>query len=153
MLQRTLDYPRRCAIDSDTDGVCEFDATWRPWRATFPTFSWNTDPTTSTTGIRNATPVFIGEISYPQPWLSDIEFTRGGDMLLGLRDRFPDQHGYSSPEPLQLNAPITYYLYAGARSTQVPRIVVQQGREVLYSADGAGDLLRACRIGSAWVVD
>jgi uncharacterized repeat protein (TIGR01451 family) len=153
VLQRSLDYPRRCAIDADNDGICEFDATWRPWRATFPTFSWNTNSTTSTTGIRNATPVFIGEISYPQPWLSDIEFTRGGDMLLGLRDRFPDQHGYSSPEPLQLNAPITYYLYAGAKSTQVPRIVVQQGREVLYSADGAGDLLRACRIGSAWVFE
>lgn len=154
VLQAPLDYPRKCAIDADNDGLCEFDATWRPWRPTFPTFTWNTNPSSSATGIRNATPVFIGEIAYPEPWLTDIEFNLDGAMMLGLRDRFPDQHGFNSPDPLESLSTATYYLYAGATSTQPPRIVVPQDHVVLYSADGAGDLLRACPTpGGGWALE
>lgn len=52
------------------------------WRA------WSTDPTTITY-MNNGS----GEISYPQPMLSDIEFDETGAMILGFRDRFGDQSG------------------------------------------------------------
>lgn len=50
------------------------------WRA------WSTDPA-ATTYLNNGS----GEIGYPQPILSDIEFDETGSMVLGFRDRFGDQ--------------------------------------------------------------
>lgn len=35
------------------------------------------------------------EIGYPQPMISDIEFTSEGDMVIGMRDRFGDQSAAS----------------------------------------------------------
>lgn len=148
VLQAPLSYPRKCALDADMNGACEFDATWRPWRSTLPEFKFSTDPTTSTVGLRNITPVFLGEVSYPEPWLADIEFDTDGAMILGLRDRFPDQVGFGSPAPTMMTAPITYYLFAGANSIQPARIIFGAGEELLWSADGAGDMLRACPISS-----
>ena len=53
--------------------ILRVPANWRPWRDFF-------HPTT-----------FYGSLSvYPQPMLSDIEFTAEGDMILGFRDRFGD---------------------------------------------------------------
>ncbi len=41
-----------------------------------------------------------GVVSFPQPWLTDIEFEpTTGDMLIGLRDRFGDQTGYKNYKP------------------------------------------------------
>lgn len=52
------------------------------WRA------WSNNPTTLTY-MNNGS----GEIAYPQPILSDIEFDETGSMILGFRDRFGDQTG------------------------------------------------------------
>ncbi|WP_375446149.1 SdrD B-like domain-containing protein [uncultured Fibrella sp.] len=54
---------------------------WRPWTTVFQ--ADRTDP-----------------FSYPQAWLSGIEFEPGtGDMIIGLRDRFGDQMGYQNYLP------------------------------------------------------
>ncbi|MEO0626344.1 MAG: SdrD B-like domain-containing protein, partial [Bacteroidota bacterium] len=62
---------------------------------------------------------FIGERAYPQPWLTDIEFDEAGKMIIGIRDRFADQHGYNRLPP----------------STMEPN--------VQFTADAAGDILVA----------
>lgn len=54
------------------------------WRA------WASDPSTAGTPYLNNG---SGEIAYPQPMLSDIEFDETGSMILGFRDRFGDQSG------------------------------------------------------------
>lgn len=59
---------------------------WRPW-----TNSFRADRLTG------ANPVIA---SYPQPWLTDIEFDVNGDMILGVRDRFGDQMGYQNYFPI-----------------------------------------------------
>ncbi|MEO0732263.1 MAG: SdrD B-like domain-containing protein, partial [Bacteroidota bacterium] len=64
----------------------------------------------------------IPERVYPQPWITDIEFTEDGKMIIGIRDRFADQHGYNQvpPNAAALNDPNT-----------------------TFTADGAGDVLMA----------
>jgi hypothetical protein len=66
-----LNYTRGCGYANGCSS-----AQWNAWVAT---------PTTLTTGL-GATLV-----SYPQPWLSDIEMTESGQMLVGINDRFGDQ--------------------------------------------------------------
>lgn len=39
--------------------------------------------------------------SYPQAWLTDIEFDVDGSMVVGLRDRFADQMGFFNRFPIQ----------------------------------------------------
>ena len=53
---------------------------WRPWSAEYQTDRLNT--------------------SYPQAWLTDIEFDVDGDMIVGLRDRFGDQMGFQNRRPI-----------------------------------------------------
>jgi len=64
-----LDYGRGTVITSTT-------ARWRPWKDGYNSVA-------AGTGGRN-----VG--IYPQPILADIAFTRGGDMVLGFRDRNGD---------------------------------------------------------------
>ncbi|MFN8373747.1 MAG: SdrD B-like domain-containing protein [Anaerolineae bacterium] len=66
------------------------------------------------------------EFTYPQPILSDIDFDFNGDMILGFRDRFGDQQGFFVPNP------------AGAGT---------------FSADVAGDILRACLVGGGYTLE
>ncbi|WP_080054308.1 SdrD B-like domain-containing protein [Spirosoma aerolatum] len=55
---------------------------WRPWTSIYQ-------------ADRNE-----GVVSFPQAWLTDIEFEpTTGDMLIGLRDRFGDQTGYKNYKP------------------------------------------------------
>jgi hypothetical protein len=68
-----------------------------------------------------------GEFVYPQPWLTDIEFDND-DMLIGLRDRYGDQMGYRKLSTTPPNA-------------------------TLYTGDAAGDVLRACWNGAAWILE
>jgi uncharacterized repeat protein (TIGR01451 family) len=72
------------------------------------------------------------EFSYPQPILSDIEFDNNGDMVLGIRDRFGDQQGFRMPNPTSSNNP---------------------SGQPFWSADVAGDILRACFNGAGWVLE
>jgi uncharacterized repeat protein (TIGR01451 family) len=59
---------------------------WRPWTSVYQADRDN--------GTNNAA------VSYPQAWLTDIDFEPGtGDMLVGIRDRFGDQIGYQNRVP------------------------------------------------------
>ena len=95
-----LNYERDQVINNNQGGVVL--ANWNPWTDTFPT------------GLE--TP-FVGEVAYPQPILSDLEFDPDGNMILGFRDRWGDQLGYG------VNSP--------------------DGSQTNLSSDSAGDLLQA----------
>ncbi len=73
-----------------------------------------------------------GYFSYPQPWLTGIEFDVNGDMILGLRDRFGDQIGYENYRP------------AGAAGP---------GGTTTISAIAPGEVLRAGKSGSSWTIE
>ena len=49
---------------------------------------WNAWTVTNTTLVGN---LGTSLVSYPQPWLADIEFTENGQLLIGINDRFGDQ--------------------------------------------------------------
>jgi SdrD B-like domain len=66
-----LNYTRGCGYAP----ACS-DGQWKAWSAT---------PITLTTGLGTTL------VSYPQPWISDIEITETGQMLLGINDRFGEQ--------------------------------------------------------------
>ncbi len=95
------------------------------WRPWTPTF-----PTPAQFGPSQPLPGFGDiepfEFTYPQPMVTGIEFDFNGDMMIGLRDRFGDQQGFFAPQP---NGSGT------------------------FSADVAGDLLRACLVGGVWVLE
>ena len=74
----------------------------------------------------------VGEISYPQPLLSDIEFD-GEDLILGFRDRFSDQHGTYTTFRYSHYSP-----FNGAFRSSVI---------------SAGDIIRACRSGNGYTVE
>jgi MYXO-CTERM domain-containing protein len=99
VLNFPLNYPRGCADAAWTSNCSGKPAEWRPW---------------------SAEPIFTQHIEvHPEPWLTDIVFDRDGAMVLGLRDRFPDQRGVRGGN-------------TDVRDSKT------------YSAIGAGDLLRAC---------
>ncbi len=108
-----LTYARGETINGCTGGAAD----WNVWDDAYP----NANILTVCTIFGNA------ELSYTQPWLTDIEFTADGTMLLGLRDRFGDMQGFNIEDP---DGP------AGDLAT----------------GDGYGDLLRATPSGSSWVV-
>jgi len=72
-----LNYPRQTYLGSNA----EIAANSSEWNA------WATDA-----NITLLTTLF-NEIAFPQPILSDIAFTKDGEMILGFRDRFGDQSG------------------------------------------------------------
>ena len=102
--------------NADLSGVDRAEY-WRPWTATYRS---DREPGTGTNG----------PVSYPQPWLADIEFDINGDMLLGIRDRFGDQMGYQNYKPF-------------VTTTN------------LYSAISPGEILRAgkCTLADVWSIE
>ena len=66
------------------------------------------------------------EISYPQPMLTDIEFD-GDDMILGFRDRWGDQTGVDK--------------------------IFRSGASDRTWGTAAGDILRACSVGSSYTIE
>ncbi|MEO0731255.1 MAG: SdrD B-like domain-containing protein [Bacteroidota bacterium] len=122
VLSFPLDYIRGQAIDFCTNNA---QAEFFPWapvydKATMEAavdgnsgFTEN-DPTTDADDLNP-------ERAYPQAWLTDIDFDETGRMILGIRDRFADQHGFEKLPP--------------TRATAAP--------DSIFSADGAGDVLVA----------
>lgn len=116
VLNFPLNYNRGCAVHTAGQPItgcsAPADGDWRSWVSTFTT---------------NAT-IFGNEVVYPQPLLTDIEFDRNDNMLLGVRDRYSDQTGFQvgSTDPT-LNT--------------------------LYSGDSSGDILRAGLSGSTWTLE
>ena len=78
VLSFPLTYKKQ-PTNADVSGQAKAEY-WRPWSATY-----QTDRTDNT---------------YPQAWLTDIEFDVNGDMIVGLRDRFGDQTGYQNRRPI-----------------------------------------------------
>jgi uncharacterized repeat protein (TIGR01451 family) len=110
-----LNYPRGCTNQAGL-GTCttNFPAEWHPWVTTF-----------TAQGIFGPTGAAV---SYPQPWLTDIEFDNGS-LILGIRDRFGDQIGN------------------GAYSTN-------PADNLNYIGIAAGDILRACSNGAGgWALE
>ena len=59
---------------------------WRPWTNNF-----------RADRLTGSNPTIA---SYPQAWLTDIEFDVNDDMILGIRDRYGDQMGYQNYFPI-----------------------------------------------------
>lgn len=116
VLNFPLDYPRGCTNLASSTVTCNtfFPAAWRPWVTTF-----------TTVGVAGGGGMTV---SYPQPWVTDIEFDNG-NLIIGIRDRFGDQigNGAFSPDPMD---------------------------STLYLGIAGGDLLRACSDGSGgWILE
>ncbi|OQX02675.1 MAG: hypothetical protein BWK73_41960 [Thiothrix lacustris] len=101
-----LNYPKEPAFQYDDK--CKVITKWKPWTDTLP------DTCTD------------GNISYPSPLLSDIEFEDNGNMILGFTDRTGFQVGHKN--------------YGPTGTT-------------LYSLYVAGDILKACKTGAGWGIE
>ncbi len=115
--QFALNYTRGIGnTDPNIPGSTQ-SAVWNPWVGTF-----------------TAKPPAFGNPNgdfpvYPQPVLANVAFDAGGNMILGLRDRFGDQMG-----------------------NQVPSDPANPGN--LYAGVVAGDTLRACGApSSGWTLE
>ena len=121
-----LDYARGLAINSS---YLPSDGEWNPWVDAFTCY--NREGTAGTCYLDRC---------YPQPWLTDIEFD-GGELILGIRDRFGDQTGY-----LQ-QAPTGFSVNQNAQC-------VTNGTQGLFSGIGVGDILRACgSVAEGWAIE
>ncbi|MCB0573956.1 MAG: hypothetical protein KDC61_05245, partial [Saprospiraceae bacterium] len=108
-----LDYLREKVSDFPVYGLNEPGA-WNPWADTW-----------AETGIGNNPG---SEEAFPQPVLSDIEFSDNGSMILAFTDRFGHQAGYNQ------------------------RIAVA-GATQIFSVDAGGDIVHVCNIGNSWVLE
>jgi len=118
VLNIPLNYERRCSRQT-TDPNCRsiLPANWLPWTSDFR------EDFIAANGTRSF------DITYPQPWLTDIEFDNNGDMILGFRDRFGDQSGNEAYSPLD-------------------------GDLRRFRGVGPGDILRACMTGpNSWQLE
>ena len=99
-----------------TDG--QIDAEWRPWIKSWADLK-NPAPGEGPVG---------GQLMYPQPILSDIEFDETGALILGFSDRFGHQFGTNNYQP-------------DVNDTE------------LYRGVAVGDMLRACLVNGAYVLE
>ena len=83
-----LSYTRGYA-SQDFAGAPTASANYQPWVAA--------EPARQGTLFQIAPPGVglapFGQSFYPQPWLTDIEFDEGNNLLIGITDRFGDQFG------------------------------------------------------------
>ncbi|WML86428.1 SdrD B-like domain-containing protein [Thiothrix subterranea] len=106
VLDVPLNYDREPPFEY-TDN-CKDIRKWKPWTDILPATCAD------------------GNISYPSPLLTDIEFTDNGDMILGFTDRTGFQIGHQN------------YGLTGT---------------TLYSLYVAGDILRACKTDTGWGIE
>ncbi len=107
----SMDYNREPIADNPSAGLDEF----QPWAQTW--FS-----TTLGTGT-------LDEVYWPQPILSDIEFTEDGSMVLGFTDRWGHQGGYENYRAITTDTE-------------------------LLTHDAGGDIIHACSDSTGgWVVE
>ncbi|MGL4173047.1 MAG: SdrD B-like domain-containing protein [Actinomycetota bacterium] len=78
-LTRVANFPLNYARGPNTNTTPPALATWLPW-----------------TSVVSLQQIPGGGVYYPQPWLTDIEFDEGGNLLLGITDRSGDQFGYGA---------------------------------------------------------
>ncbi|MEQ1745640.1 MAG: SdrD B-like domain-containing protein, partial [Saprospiraceae bacterium] len=113
VLEFDLTYARGCAF---ADGpTCYGAAAWNNWVSAYPA------------SPAMFAPYSTPEVGHPQPIFADIEFDVSGNMLIGLRDRWGEQGGYS------------------ARNNPA--------NDNLSSNDAFGDILLATPGGGGWTVN
>ncbi len=108
-----LDYTREKAVYFPGYSLDE-DGDWHPWID-----DW------ASTGYSNSA---SGELAYPQPVVSDIDFTEDGSMIIGMADRFGFQLGYRNYKPVS-------------------------GETGQVTVDVAGDIIKFCRVDGDWVLE
>ena len=112
-----LDFPltyKKQATCSDQSIEAARGHFWRPWTSTY-----REDRTGNL-------------VTYPQPWLTGIDFDVNGDMILAFRDRYGDQMGQANYRPDGTVGP---------------------GTTTTVSAITTGDILRAGKTGSSWIIE
>ncbi|MEM6772893.1 MAG: hypothetical protein AAF597_20105, partial [Bacteroidota bacterium] len=87
VLSFPLDYTRGQAIDFCSNNA---QAEFFPWAPLYDSDVFEAAVMGTSNNSLSGNP----ERAYPQPMLTDIEFTEDGKMILGIRDRFADQHGF-----------------------------------------------------------
>ena len=86
-----LNYPRQRKGVNDSQPIgAGATAAWDPWVSDWEEFTFDVYGSSFDT-FANDVP------AQTQPWLTDIEFDRNGNMILGLRDRTADQVGNRVP--------------------------------------------------------
>ncbi|MEM7531345.1 MAG: SdrD B-like domain-containing protein [Chloroflexota bacterium] len=113
-----LGYAREEVFHSDIGTVP--DAAWQPW-----TSVWQSVPVQSGKKFLGGEPA-----AYPQPILSDIEFSGDGDMTVGLMDRWGHQMRNLNLEAKPLG--------------QLPQPI---------RSAAPGDLIHVCNVGGNWVLE
>ncbi|MEZ0483144.1 SdrD B-like domain-containing protein [Fibrella aquatica] len=98
--------------------VLDFSLDYQLTATGSPLFSWNS-------WITTASQILQGGGFWPQPMLSDIEFTPDNSMIIGLRDRFADQTG--------------------------PGSLLPNGSNQVGGA--TGDMLKACYVNGGWIME
>lgn len=101
-----LDYPREPPFQYSTG--CDLINRWKPWTDVVPATCAD------------------GNIGYPTPLLTDIEFDDNGNMVLGFTDRTGYQFGFEN--------------YGKTGTT-------------LYSIYAGGEILRACKTSTGWSIE
>ena len=135
-----LNYPR--GVVSDSDGG--YPAEWRPWSPTITSLCANPCATTNDLA-------FDGQIIYPQPILSDIEFDTSGDLILGLMDRTGHQTGNANYATTNPWGTVTLYNKDTGYTPTVVNFATDPAG--LYEGAVAGDILRACLSGGVFVLE
>ncbi|WP_375448326.1 SdrD B-like domain-containing protein, partial [uncultured Fibrella sp.] len=80
---------RKGASNNDQTGVSRADF-WLPWTNVEPDAGGAVPSRFARNDASGTNGIFA---SYPQPWLTGIEFDVNGDMIIGIRDRLGDQYG------------------------------------------------------------
>ena len=106
VLSFPLDYPREAPFHYT--GNCDQIDSWRPWLSVMPSLCDD------------------GNVAYPTPLLTDIEFDANGDMILGFTDRTGFQYGEDN--------------YGLVGTTKLS----------IYSG---GDILKACTAATGWEIE
>ena len=106
VLSFPLDYPREPPFQYT--GGCDAINRWKPWTSVMPATCAD------------------GNVGYPTPLLSDIEFDDNGNMILGFIDRTGFQFGDKNYGPTGMT---------------------------LYSMYAAGDILKACTTATGWSIE
>jgi uncharacterized repeat protein (TIGR01451 family) len=108
--EMVLNYNREQSAWPTSQNASYRSAAWRPWIDTW------------------SLPSLSGEFSWPQPILSNIEFTQDGSMTLGFMDRAGMQFDYNQLSPISVNTK-------------------------LLSIDAGGDIVQVCKTGGVFKVE
>lgn len=106
-------------------GITPNDTRWNPWSNAWPLSAW-------------------GEIVYPQPLLSDIEFDTDGSMVLGFIDRFGHQGGIANYS----NMCSDWSQYTAISGGDILRVYNNNGTSYIVENNGKVGAKSGCGVGN-----